>query len=193
LLGLTAIVAMAGAASAQSADWPAAKMLTISLDATLGPVLSGSDPAGLNGESATVTVTASEGLKPYKTTGSSSSYHLPAGAIVVDVNGTDYQSTSRSTMTIKLGTKADVLSFKSSLEIEGLKVNVTDTTSLASGSWSKKALQHPMLFAPSPQTLTSPSSHFQYDVFGEATDLGVSGTASNSDAAEAELVARAAP
>ena len=43
------------------ADDPAkvpAKTLTIVVDGTLGPVLSGNDPAGLDGQSATMTVTA---------------------------------------------------------------------------------------------------------------------------------------
>ncbi|HEX4079742.1 MAG TPA: hypothetical protein VHX61_12810 [Rhizomicrobium sp.] len=171
-------------AQAQDARQAPAKSLTIILDGTLGPVISGSDPAGLDGDSATVTVTASEKLKPYKTTGKSASYHIPAGDVTVDVDGTDYMSTSRSSMTVKLGSKADLLTFKASLEIDGFKVSVSDISSLQTGSWSKSVLQHPALFSPSPQNLTEPSSSFTYTVFGEATVLGVTGTASNSDAAD---------
>jgi hypothetical protein len=191
-LGLAGVVATAATACAQPYAWPAGKTLTIVLDGTLGPILSGSDPAGLDGQSATVTVAASESLKPYKMTSSSASYHLPTGAIVVDVNGTNYASTSRSTMSIKLGSKADVLSFKSSLSIDGQKIKVSDVTSLQSGSWTNVVLQHPAVFSPSPQNLSSPTSNFTYTVFGETTVLGVAGTASDSDAADAEFADEAA-
>src|SRR5579862_7528108 len=66
--------------------------LTVTLDGTLGPILSGSDPAGLDGDSATVTVTVKESLNPYKTSAHSASYHIPAGDITVAVNGTNYTS-----------------------------------------------------------------------------------------------------
>ncbi len=192
LLGLAVAAATGGAAWAQQGGWPPANTLTIVLDGTLGPILSGNDIAGLDGQSATVTVTASEALKPFKVTKSSASYHLPAGAIVVDVNGMNYTSTSRSTMTIKLGSNADVLTLKSSLSVEGHSVKVTDVTSLQTGSWTSSVLQHPAVFSPSPQTLTSPSSNFKYIVLGQTTVLGVSGTASDSDAANADIADAAA-
>jgi hypothetical protein len=87
-------------------------------------------------------------------------------------------------MTVTLGKTADTLSLKSSVDIDGFTVQVSDVTSLALGSWPKTVLQHPALFSPSPQTLTEPSSNFTYSVFGETTELGVSGTASDSDPAE---------
>jgi hypothetical protein len=158
-------------------------VLTITLDGTLGPVISGSDPAGLDGDSATVTVVASESLKPYKTTASSASYHIPVGAITVNVNGTDYSSTAKSSMVVQLGKTADTLTLKASLDYNGVKVQVTDVSSLAVGSWTKSVLQHPAVFAPSPQDLSEPSSNLTYTAFGSATKLGVTGTASNSDTA----------
>jgi hypothetical protein len=155
--------------------------LTITLDGTLGPIISGSDPAGLNGQSAEVTITASEKLKPFKTTAKSASYHIPAGDIVVTVNGEQYSSTSKSVMSVKLGKSADMLTFKASVNYHGFKVQVTDVSSLQSGSWTKSVLQHPGLFSPSPQDLTEPASNFAYSVIGETTVLGVTGSASNSD------------
>jgi len=181
LLVFTAVLLSDGATLAQS-EFTTAKTLTITLEGTLGPVLSGSDPAGLDGQSATVTATANESLKPYKHTANSASYRLPAGAITVDVNGVDYTSTSRSTMIVKLTRKVDLLTFKAALKIDGFAVMVTDTSALASGSWNTGVLQHPAVFAPSPQDLTEPSSNFKYAVFGETTVLGVGGTASDSDA-----------
>ena len=158
-----------------------ASVITITLDGTLGPVISGNDPAGLDGQSAMVTVTASESLKPYKTTAGSASYHIPAGDITVNVNGTEYTSTSRSSMIVKLGKKADLLALKANITVLGQKVNVTDVSAFQSGSWTTGVLQHPALFSPSPQNLTEPSSTFTYTVFGETTVLGVTGTAANSD------------
>jgi hypothetical protein len=188
-LALATVLASNGATWAQSDQSPIANaiILTVTLNGTLGPALSGSDPAGLDGQSAMVTVTAKESLVPYKTTANSASYHIPAGAIIVDVNGTNYTSTKRSGMTVKLTGKGDFLTFKSSLIIDGFKVTVVDTSSLQAGSWSNTVLQHPAPFSPSPQNLSSPSSKFQYTVFGEKTVLGVTGTISNSDAADAAL------
>jgi hypothetical protein len=177
------VFAVSGAAFAQAHQHAPKTTLTITLDGTLGPVISGSDPAGLDGDSATVTIEASESLKPCKTTSSSASYHIPAGDITVNVNGTNYTSTSKSSMIIKLGKTADTLTFKASVDYHGVKVTVTDVSSLAVGSWTKSVLQHPTLFSPSPQDLSEPSSNFTYTAFGEATELGVTGTASDSDAA----------
>src|ERR1700722_7245878 len=144
-----AVLALCGAASAQAHLHAPKKAVTITLDGTLAPIISGNDPAGLNGDSATVTIAASESLKPYKTTASSASYHIPAGDITVNVNGTNYTSTSKSSMVIKLGKTADTLTFKASVNYHGVKISVTDVSSLAAGSWTKSVLQHPILFSPS--------------------------------------------
>lgn len=175
------IAAMSSAACAHDPALAPGKTLTLTLDATLGPVISGNDPAGLDGQSATVAVIVKESLDPYKTTATSASYHIPAGAVMVSVNGTDYTSTSRSTMIVKLGKNADLLTLKARLDISGFSVTVSDTSALQSGSWDGGVLQHPELFAPSPQDLSEPASTFTYTVFGEKTVLGVTGTASNTD------------
>jgi hypothetical protein len=98
------------------------------------------------------------------------------------VNGKNYTSPSRSSMIVKLGSKADLLTFKATVHIDGFTVKVSNTSSLASGSWTSGVLQHPALFSPSPQDLSSPSSTFSYNVLGGTTVLGVTGTISNSDA-----------
>lgn len=176
-----ALMSIAGTADAQGFGRASGKAITIILDATLGPVISGNDPAHLDGQSATVTVLVKTSLNPYKTTASSASYHIPAGAITVDVNGTNYTSTSRSSMIVKLGKNADLLTLKGRLEISGFNVAISDISALQSGSWTSDVLQHPQLFAPSPQDITEPSSTFTYTVIGETTKLGVTGTAANSE------------
>jgi len=187
MLALGAVLVSNGATLAGTIDSPAAKTLTITLDGTLGPVLSGNDPAGLDGKSATVTAVASESLNPYRHTAKSASYRLPVGAITVNVNGTNYTSTSKTEMMIKLTGHADMLVFKSTLKINGFSVPVLDTTSLQTGSWTAAVLQHPAVFSPSPQNLTSPSSTFKYTFSGDTTVLGVTGTASSSDAADSGI------
>jgi len=158
-----------------------AKTFTIVLDGTLGPILSGSDPAGLDGQGATVTIAVKESLSPYKTTNNSANYHIRPGNVVVSVNGTKYTSTSRSSMIVKLGDKADLLTLKAKVTVFGRQVKVSETSALQSGSWTNDVLQHPALFSPSPQNLSEPSSSFTYTVSGETTVLGVTGTASNSE------------
>ena len=176
-----ALVVLPGAGAAHDWHIAAGKVLTITLDGTLGPVLKGNDPAGLDGDSATVAITAKESLDPYKTTAKSASYHIPAGDITVTVNGSEYTSTSRSGMIVKLGSAADLLTFKAKLTIVGHAVSVSDTSALQSGSWTNGVLEHPQLFSPSPQSLAEPASTFTYSVFGETTVLGVTGSVANSD------------
>src|SRR2546421_10976455 len=103
------VVLWSGAVLAGDSASAPARNFTITLDGTLGPVLSGSDPAGLDGQSATTTVIVKKSLNPYKTTAHSASYHIPAGDITVTVNGSKYTSTSRSSMIVKIGQGTNTL------------------------------------------------------------------------------------
>jgi hypothetical protein len=162
--------------------------LTIVVDGTAGPILQGSDPLGLNGKSATITVLASESINPRKHTKTSATYKIPAGAITLVFNGSSYQTNAPSKMTVKLGSKADTLILVSAVTKDGITVAITDTTSLAPGSWTSAVLQHPLPFDPSPQTLASPASKLKYaSEFTGTTVVGISGTASNSDALDPVL------
>jgi hypothetical protein len=171
----------------------ATETLTITINATLGPVLSGSDPIGADGQSGTVTIMASESLSPTKQTKASATYTLPAGAITADVGGEIFTSTSPAKMTIKLAKKADTLTLVFASKIDGFSFTITDTTALAAGSWTTAVLEHPGVFTPSPQTLTAaesasgPGSKFKYTFEGTATVLGVDGTASSSAEADPDL------
>jgi hypothetical protein len=162
---------------------PATKTLTITLNGTLGPILSGSDPLGLNGQSGTVTVMASESLSPTKHTSTSATYTLPAGAITVVAGSNKFTTTSPSKMIVKLTSRADTLT----LIVAGPSgLMVTDTTFLKTRSWTTAVLKHPTVFKPSPQTLTSaktasgPGCKVKYTIFGGTTVLGFNGTGSNS-------------
>ena len=172
--------------SADAAVSQTTETLTITINATLGPVLSGSDPIGANGQSGTVTIMASESLSPTKHTKTSATYTLPAGAITANVAGEVFTNSSPAKMTIKLAKKADTLTLTFASSIDGFSFTITDTTTLEAGSWTTAVLEHPEVFAPSPQTLTAAKSatgkgsKFEYTVEGEATVLGVNGTASNS-------------
>jgi len=166
---------------------PAAKTLTITIMGTLGPILSGSDPLGLNGDNGTMTVKASEALSPTKHTSNSATYTLPAGAISVKAGSHKFKTNSKSTMIVKLTSSADILTLDASGP-DGLKL--TAIAYLQAGSWTKSVLTHPTTFSPSPQNLTAaktangPGSKLEYTISGLKTILGLSGTASNSDSAD---------
>ena len=162
--------------------------LTVAIDASAGPVLKGNDPLGLNGHSASLTLLASESLKSKKHTKTSASYKIPAGAVTVTFNGSSYQTSSPSKLTVKLGKTADTMTIVSNITVEPITVTVTDTTSLAPGSWMKAVLQTLSPFTPSPQTLTEPSSKLKYSSVRLGTTIvGISGTASASDALDPVL------
>jgi hypothetical protein len=169
---------------------PATHTLTITLKGTLGPVLSGTDPLGLNGQSGTVKVMASESLSPTTHTSTSATYTLPAGAITVTAGSNHFTTTSPSKMIINLMTTADTLTLIASGP-SGLVI--TDTTFLKAGSWTTAVLKHPTVFKPSPQKLTSASSangpgcKVKYTIFGSTTVLGFHGTGSSSATADPVL------
>src|SRR5215469_14905140 len=98
--GAALAFAFVAGSAAQAAPPPTT--LTITINGTLGPVLSGSDTLGLNGKSAVVTVLENEAAKPIKHTTTSATYKVPAGAITVNVNGSNYQSSSPAKMTINI-------------------------------------------------------------------------------------------
>jgi hypothetical protein len=185
---LAAILVLGCAVWAQSLEVatgvvPATHTLTITLNGTLGPILSGSDPLGLNGQSGTVTVMASESLSPKAHTSTSATYKLPAGAITVVAGSNKFTTTSPSKMIVRLMSTADTLT----LIVAGPSgLMVTDTTFLKTGSWTTAVLKHPTVFKPSPQKLTSattatgPGCKVKYTIFGGTTVLGFHGTGSNS-------------
>jgi hypothetical protein len=169
---------------------PATQTLTITLKGTLGPILSGQDPAGLNGHSGTVKVMASESLSPTKHTSTSATYTLPAGAITVTAGSYHFTTNSPSKMIVNLMSTADTLTLIASGP-SGLVI--TDTTFLKAGSWTTAVLKHPTVFKPSPQKLTSaktaggPGCKVKYTIFGSDTVLGFRGTGSNSATADPVL------
>jgi hypothetical protein len=178
------------AQSIEEAVIPSTKTLTITLQGTIEPILSGTDPLGLDGQSGKLTMMASESLSPTKHTSTSATYTLPAGAITVVAGTNKFTTTSPSKMTIKLTSTADTLTLVASGP-EGLML--TDTTYLKAGSWTNAVLKHPTPFAPSPQKVKSartsggPGCKVKYTVIGTTTVLGFHGTASNKDAVDPVL------
>jgi hypothetical protein len=169
----------------------ASTTLTILLTGTAGPILSGTDPLGANGQSASAKVVVSESLTPTKTTLTSATYTLPAGAITVTLGSLTYTTTSPSKMTITIPTTGrDTLTFNAAAP---LNTKVTVKVSLAKGSFPLSALSNPAAFSPSPQTFpsattaTGPGSKATYTALGSTTILGLTGTASDSSAADIVL------
>jgi hypothetical protein len=169
---------------AQSIDTaPATHTLTITIQGTLGPILSGPDPLGLNGQSGKITVMASESLSPTKHTATSATYTLPAGAISVTAGTNHFKTTSPSKMIVNLLSTADTLT----LVVAGPEgLMATDTTFLKPNSWTTAVLKHPTAFKPTPQKLKSattaggPGCQLKYTILGSTTVLGFHGTGSNS-------------
>jgi hypothetical protein len=166
---------------------PATHTLTITIKGTIGPVLSGTDPLGLDGKTGTVKILASESLNPTKHTATSATYTLPPGAITVTAGRNKFSTKFPSKMVINLTSTADTLTLIIAGKVGGGSVMVTDTTFLKAGSWTTAVLKHPGVFSPSPQNLTAaktaggPGCKIKYTVFGNNTSvLGFSGTASNS-------------
>jgi len=184
---LVAVVVSGCAVWAQSVEIsavsPATHTLTITIKGTIEPILSGSDPLGLDGKSGVVTLMASESLSPTSHTTTSATYKLPAGAITVTAGGKKFTSKSPSKMIINLTSTADTLT----LILTGPEsAVVTDTTYLKANSWTTAVLKHPGVFSPSPQKLTSattasgPGCKVKYTIFGSTTVLGFHGTGSSS-------------
>src|SRR5579863_6470823 len=150
---------------------PATHTLTITVKGTIGPILSGSDPLGLDGKTGTVKIMASESLNPTKHTATSATYTLPAGAITVTAGSNKFSTKSPSKMVINLTSTADTLTFIIAGQVDGVSLMVTDTNYLKTGSWTTAVLKHPGVFSPSPQTLTAaktaggPGSKIKYTVF----------------------------
>jgi hypothetical protein len=162
---------------------PATHTLTITLKGSIGPLLSGPDPLGLDGVSGTVKIVVSESLSPIKHTSTSATYKLPAGAIKVKAGSNNFTTTSPSKMIIKLTNTADTMT----LVVAGPNgLMVTDTTFLKTGSWTTAVLTHPTAFVPSPQKLTpaqtstGPGCKIKYTIFSTTSVLGFKGTASNT-------------
>jgi hypothetical protein len=165
---------------------PATHTLTITVKGTIAPILSGSDPLRLDGQSGTVKILASESLTPSKHTATSATYTLPAGAISVTAGSNKFSTKSPSKMVINLTSTADTLTLIIAGQVNGVSLMVTDTNFLKAGSWTTAVLKHPGVFSPSPQKLTAaktaggPGCKIKYTVFGNTSVLGFSGTALNS-------------
>jgi hypothetical protein len=176
----------AQSAEVDTAVVPATHTLTVTVKGTIAPLLSGSDPLGLDGQKGIVKILASESLKPTKHTATSATYTLPAGAVTVTAGTNKFSTNSPSKMIVNLTSTADTLTLIVAGKVQGISLTATETTYLNAGSWTTAVLKHPTTFKPSPQKLTAaktatgPGCKIKYTVFGDTSVLGFSGTASNS-------------
>ena len=186
-------MASAGAAVAQTENAPHATTLTLTLEGTAGPVLSGSDIAGFNGKSATATLLLNEALVPKKATATTASYKIPAGAVTLVVGTKSYTNSSPGKMAISLTNAGDFLTLTYAFSLSGIPVTIVETSKLAKNSWTTAVLMHPGTFSPSPQNLTAAAtasakgSKIQYTAEGFTCVLGINGAASSSSAPDAVL------
>jgi len=182
LLLLTCVGAMTlGTMLAQAPE----TTLTMSVTGTLGPVLQGTDPKGIDGHTGTLTVKISESASPAVSNTDYAAYVVPAGGVTAMIGTTPYTTESPSRMAIKLGANGDTISvvFRSQDNTES-----RFEAELAPGSFSTSVLMHPTPFSPSPQNLTpatsaaGPGSQFWYREGTAFTVLGLTGSISNSAA-----------
>jgi hypothetical protein len=162
-----------------------AATITYTISGTCGPVLSGSDPLGANGESGVVTAVVGSTLIPTTKTKTSATYTLPTGAITVVLGANTYPA---STSTLKYTFPAagpDTMVFTATISVDHIKGTVVGTASMANGSFKAAVTKHPAKFKPSPQTLTAAitaggaGTQIKYTALGSSTVLGLAGTASN--------------
>jgi hypothetical protein len=160
--------------------------LGVTVTGTIGAVLSGIDPLGTSGEAGTVKVVLSESLSPTKTTATSATYTLPAGAVTVILGTTSYSTTTPASMKITLPASGpDVVALTANVQAANFLVTVVGIIDLKHGSFPASILTHPAPFTPSPQRVTSATSttgtgsKIQYTIQGEVTVLGFSGSAGN--------------
>jgi len=162
-----------------------AATITYTISGTCGPVLSGSDPLGANGESGVVTAVVTTTLTPTTTTKTSATYTLPAGAITVLLGGTSYPASASTVKYTFPAAGPDTMVFTATISVDHIKGTVVGTASLAKGSFKSSVTKHPTKFSPSPQALTAaitaggPGTQIKYTALGSSTVLGLSGTASN--------------
>jgi hypothetical protein len=192
-LVFVASLASAGAAWSQSAIMPHHSTMTMSLNGTAGPVLAGSDVAGLNGKSAIVTLRLAETINPMSQTATTAKYRVPAGAVTLVVNGKSYTNSSPGRMALSLTKAADVVTLTYVFSLSGIPVTVVEKSYLAKNSWTSDVLSHPGSFAPSPQDLTAAAtatgkgSTLTYTAESFTCVLGISGTATSSSSPDAVL------
>jgi hypothetical protein len=177
---LFAVVAMLGVCPMLAAN------IVYTVTGTLGPVLSGSDPLGANGQSGTLTAAIGQGAVPKSTTSTSATYQVPQGAVQVIIGGTTYTTSGAATLVYKFpstGPSALVVSAK--VKVLGITGTVVGTATLAKGSFTTAVKTHPTKFKPSPQTLKAATkagglgSQVKYSALGSTTVLGLNGSASN--------------
>jgi len=154
-----------------------AQNLTITLNGTLGPIQSGSDPLGANGATATATFTVSTTANPISSTATSATYRLPAGAVTATLsNGISFTSTAAWKMKVTLAATHDRLVCSGP---GPLGTTVSATSYMRHNSWTNGVLTHPTAFTPTPQNLRPPRSTLKYTLAGSSTVLGFTGTISN--------------
>ena len=163
-----------------------AARITYTISGGLGPVLSGSDPAGANGQSAVLTAAVNAALRPESHTAATATYTLPAGALKLKCFGGSFVTTRTSTLKYTFPAAGlDQMVLTATFLLADTTFPVVLAASLANGSFTTAVKTHPQKFTPTPQTLapaksaSGAGSEFKYTLFGNGTTLGVGGTASN--------------
>src|SRR5579871_1936989 len=77
-------------------------MITFTIQGTLGPVISGSDPLGISGSTAVLTATLHSSATPTGSTSDSATYTLPAGSVTLQLGALNLTSSGPFSLKITL-------------------------------------------------------------------------------------------
>jgi hypothetical protein len=131
------------------------------LKGKLAPIISGTDPLGLNGKAGSASITYNPAATPIVSTASSATYSIAAGGISATLGALTFTNTAPWNMTIKLGATADTLTASGP---GPAGTSVTLTAHMKADSWTSAVLINPMPFNPPVQKLTQPKSTLAYAV-----------------------------
>ncbi len=138
----------------------AGTLLDFTGSGTLGPVIGGTDPLGLNTKTFSFTGSIDESLSPTACPGGVSAsvcYTIPIGALTGQIGvQPPFTTTTTSTLGLTLGGGSnDIMEINFLAQVGS---PVTAILRLAPNSFGSGALSHPEPFVPSPQALAAASS-----------------------------------
>ena len=170
--------------------------LQVNVTGTVGAILAGSDPLLVSGQPGMVKIVMGESISPFKTTSTSATYSLPAGAVSLILGTTTFTTTSASSMKITLPTTGPDVVVLTAVVQDFATVTVVGVIDLKHASFPQSVLLHPAPFTPSPQVLTpatsttSAGSKIEYTLQGfPTTILAFSGEIGNKQSQDPLLPA----
>jgi len=151
--------------------------IVYSFNGVLGPVQSGTDPLGLEGQTFLLTASISPTEKPVRTWKTSSDFGFGPDVWIFINGGNPLSNLGIWKLSVTVGSSYDKVGFSGNYTggpYKGVIMGITGY--IEAGSWPTGSLRHPMRFSPSPQNVIPPLSVLHYTPpDGAATVLGFTG------------------